>query len=64
MTVVNSQPFEELQRMCRDLNAPVYIRHRCGQKGLFFARRPSCTSDEVTAFFASITKGERTVSEQ
>jgi len=57
-------PCIEIRKMCRELNAPIYV-NRHGRSGKFYlARRPSCTVEDVERFFTSVTKGERTTNEQ
>jgi len=64
MRIEHVYPCVELQRMCREMDAPVYINHHGRSGKLYFARRPSCSVEDVERFFASVTNRERTVNEQ
>jgi len=61
-------PGGDLPKILRELNAPVYVRRINHSNRIMFARRPSCSNDEVLQFFSlysnpSITNDERTNNE-
>jgi len=58
MTIQTIQPFEELQKMCREMDAPVYVRHKKGSKAIGFVRRTKASTEDVERFFGcSLTLG-------
>jgi len=46
-------PFEQLQQMCREMNAPVFVRHKRHSDSFRFVRRSSASVEDVERFFSN-----------